>query len=101
MFQLQPGRGGKVYSTREKGVELYREKFPLLVPDWSILMQMRTLNSQSSIGSKDIVLIGQDGTALIGWRRMEMSLPGSDWIEKVSALLDETQFQVVLYKGRL
>ena len=36
---------GKVHSQSQTGADLYRQKSPPLVPDWSILMQMRKPNS--------------------------------------------------------
>lgn len=45
---------------------LYREEFLLLVPDWSVLMQMKTLNPHSLIGPKSTVLTDQNGAVLIG-----------------------------------
>lgn len=42
---------------------------PRVVPDWSILMQMRAPNPHSLIAPESTVLIGQDGHALFGqWR---------------------------------
>lgn len=36
-----------------------------MVPDWSIQMQMETSDPHSLIGSKDTVLIGQNGVTVI------------------------------------
>ena len=60
---------GKVCSLSQGGVYLHRWKSPSLVPDWFVLMQMETLNPWSLIGSKDTVLIDQNGAAVIGWWR--------------------------------
>lgn len=38
-----------------------------LVPDFSVLMQIRAQNPHSLIGPKGIVLIGQNEDILIGW----------------------------------
>lgn len=46
--------------------DLYREKSPPPVHDWSILMQIRTPNLHSLIGPKRNVLIGQNRATLIG-----------------------------------
>lgn len=38
-----------------------------LVPDWPVLMQIRTPSSQFDWFKKSAVLIGWDGAALVGW----------------------------------
>lgn len=49
--------------------DLYREKSPTGISDWSVLIQMRTSNPHSSIRPKIAVLIGQKRIALIGQRK--------------------------------
>lgn len=46
--------------------DLYREKSLCLVPDWSVLMQMRIPNPQNLISLKSTVPLGWNGAALIG-----------------------------------
>ena len=58
---------GTAYSPSQRGVDLYIEKDSTLLPDWYVLMHMRTPNPDSLIGAKSIVLMGQSGPALIGW----------------------------------
>lgn len=60
---------GKMCSVSHRGIDLHREKFLPLVPEWSVLMQMRTPNPWNMIGPKSTVLIGQNGSSLIGWWR--------------------------------
>ena len=55
-----------VHSRSDRGARLNRDKSPPLVPDWLILMQIRTPNPHSLIGPKSTVLTGQNGAALIG-----------------------------------
>ena len=62
-FYLQKG---KVCSQSGWGADLYRQEALPLVPDWSILMQMRTPNLCNLIGPKGTLLIGQDAATLIG-----------------------------------
>lgn len=62
---------GTVYSPSQRGEDCYtsREKFPSLVPDWFVLMQMSTPDPHRLIGPKSTALIGWNGAALIGqWR---------------------------------
>lgn len=58
---------GQVCFSSQQEADFYREKSPPLDPDWFILMQIRSPNPHSLIGSKRTVLIGQDGATLIGW----------------------------------
>ena len=46
--------------------DLYREKSLPLVPEWYILVQMRTPNPCTYSGPKSTVLIDQNAAALIG-----------------------------------
>ena len=62
-------RKGKVCSQSHWGAGLYRQKSSTLVPDWSILMQMRAPTPCSLIGPQGIVLIGQNGVSMIGQQR--------------------------------
>lgn len=52
-------------------VGLYRVQFPSLVPDWSVLMHMRTPNPHNLMGPKSTVLIDQNGAALVGQLRCQ------------------------------
>ena len=55
----------KAGSQSQQGAGLYGQKLLPLIPDWSVFMQMRTLNPSSLISPKETSLIGQNGTALI------------------------------------
>ena len=58
--------GRKVKCTLQTRGELtYIEGSTSYVPDWSVLMQMRTPNLHSLIGPKSTVLIGRNGVTLI------------------------------------
>lgn len=47
-----------------RGARLYEQKYPPLVPDWSVLMQMRALSCLVGIRA---TLVGQSCAALIRW----------------------------------
>lgn len=50
----------------QREADLYREKSLLLVPDWFILIQIRTPNPNNLISPKSTVLFDQSGGTLIG-----------------------------------
>ena len=50
--------------TGEAGI--YREGLLCPGPDWSVLVQMRTLNPHSLVGRKSTVLIAWNAPTLIG-----------------------------------
>lgn len=80
VFQFQPEKcrenvpltlqwKGKCILWDRGELTLYKQKSPPLVPDWSVLMQMRTPSPCSMTWPKNTVLIGQNGAALIRqWR---------------------------------
>ena len=41
---FRPQRKGKMFSQSQRGAHLYRQESPRLVPDWSVLMQIRAPN---------------------------------------------------------
>lgn len=49
-----------------RGASLYGRKSPPLVPNWSVLMPIRTLNPCCVIGPKVTALVGQNRTTLVG-----------------------------------
>lgn len=57
---------GKMSSLTPMRTDLYRQKSRPLVPDWSIVMKMRTPNPYSLIDPKGTVPIGQNRAILIG-----------------------------------
>ena len=63
----------KVHSSDPQGAGLYRQRSSPLVPDWSILMQMRTFNPHSLIGLRAlfwlvrIELLWLEISSLTGW----------------------------------
>ena len=60
---------GEVHSQRQRGAHICGHESLPLVPDWSILMQMRIPNPHSLVGPKGTVLIDQNGAVMIGqWR---------------------------------
>ena len=104
MFTVLPVRHGRCFSTSQEtqslvesmlsepeGAGLCGQKPLPLVPDWSILMQMRMPNPCSLIVPKSTTRIDQNRATLIGQSCRGKS---SDWMEKVSVLLGE-----ILYKG--
>lgn len=69
LFQLQPIQWGKLQSFMETEnmphldggeVGLCREESPTLVPDWSVLMQMRTWNPYSLVQKAQCWLVGME-----------------------------------------
>lgn len=73
VFQLSQGKAdlclwgkGKICSWSWRGAGLYGQNAPPRVPDWSVLMQMRTPNPSSLIGPIGIVLIGQNRATQFG-----------------------------------
>ena len=61
-------RGKRKCTSRSQRVtDLCGQKFPFLVPDWSVLMQIRTPNPHSLTGPKDTVLTGQNRAVLVDW----------------------------------
>ena len=94
VFQLSWGNGlfsfpwkGKAHCPNQRGTALYGQKSMPLVPDWFVLMQMRTPNPRSLHLSKRhySALIGHwrcwrgySCTAPVGWGK-----PQSFWLNKV------------------
>lgn len=82
---------GKVHSPSHRGADLYTEKSPPLIPDWFVLVQMRTPNPHSLLVQKALswlgimdlsdcsvkmscmVLIGQESLSPTGWN----TVPGT------------------------
>ena len=88
MLQLsQENTHGKGTCRNTGELDLYSQKFPPLVPDWSIFMQMRTLNPHSLIGPKVTVQNDQNRAVLVGQGC------AADWIGEASVLLVEVGFQ--------
>ena len=79
---------GKVRFQSQRGAGLHRPKSLPLVPNWSVLRQMRTPNPCSFIGPKGTVLIGQN-RAYSGWSELH----GFNWMGKALLLLVERRFQ--------
>ena len=65
----QPEKGGPQSSAEREsalpGPDLHRQRSLPLVPDWFVLMHVRTPNPCSLVGANGTVLIGQNGAALI------------------------------------
>ena len=70
------------------------DRSPHSVPNWSLLLYMRTPNLHSLIGLKGTVLIGQNRATPVGQSCT------ADWIPE-GLLLVGTGFQNLLYKGWL
>ena len=74
VFQLSQGDSvfslwweEEVWSQSQRGAGLYGQKSLHLVPDWSLLMQIRTPNPNSLIGPKGTAMVGQNRASLVGW----------------------------------
>ena len=66
-FMALPGETQSSLILDPEGSWLIWTEVPVLVPDWSILMQMKMLNPHSLIGPKGTVLIGQNTASPTGW----------------------------------
>lgn len=73
---FKPGQWGLQFSleresalSNPEGAPSPREQSLPLVPNWSVLMQMRAPNPHTLIGSTSTVLIGRNAAALTGPRR--------------------------------
>lgn len=106
-FNSSPEESLQSYVERESALYEPEERWFIktevlaLISDWSILMQMRTLNSCNLIGPKGIVLSGQNGAILTGWKNCwwGYSCTAPTGWQKVSVLLVTILFQELLYKG--